>query len=400
MWKTLSSRKITYTFVAMKKPAQQIYLDHNATTPPLPEVVEAVCEALRTAYGNPSSGHRQGEPARRLLQRARETLQGYLGTPDEQFVFTGSGTEANNLALRSLARHGSCIITNAIEHSSILNCATRLQAEGSPTEIITATAEGEVDLCVLRQQLMAHRHAAVSIQWINNETGIIQPVREITSLAREHGALLHIDAAQAVGKIDTNIIEELDPDFLSLTAHKFNGPAGVGALYARQPALIDPLCVGGGQQGGWHAGTENTAGIAGLQRALELRYSQHHEAMAHMAELRDIFEKTVLDRCSWVRINGNRDKRVCNTSNLCFEGIDGQALVGRLDTLGIYCSQSSACTTGRPEPSHVLRAMGLSEAQAYASVRFSFGVTNTHQEAELAATIVATEAEHLKRIFA
>ncbi|MGJ7459420.1 cysteine desulfurase family protein [Halomonas sp. RA08-2] len=384
----------------MKTLAQPIYLDHNATTPPLPEVVNVVCEAMRTAYGNPSSGHRQGEPARRLLQRARGTLQSYLGTPDEQFVFTGSGTEANNLALRSLARHSNCIITSAIEHSSILSSATRIQAKGISAEVIAATAEGEVDLRALRQQLMVHRHAAVSIQWINNETGVIQPILEITALAREHGALVHIDAAQAIGKIDTNIIEELGPDFLSLTAHKFNGPAGVGVLYARQPALIDPLCIGGGQQGGWHAGTENTAGIAGLQHALELRYSELSEAIAHMAQLRNTFEQTVLDLCPWVHVNGRKDQRVCNTSNLCFEDIDGQALVGRLDTLGVYCSQSSACTTGRPEPSHVLLAMGLSEAQAYASVRFSFGVTNTHQEAELAATIVVAEAEHLKRIFA
>ncbi|WP_229803787.1 cysteine desulfurase family protein [Litchfieldella qijiaojingensis] len=378
--------------------AQPIYLDHNATTPPLPEVVEAVCETLRTAYGNPSSGHRQGEPARRLLQRARETLQSCLDTSDDQFVFTGSGTEANNLALRSLARHGSCIITSTIEHSSILSSATRLQAEGTAIEIIAVTEEGEVDLHALRQQLSTHHHAAVSIQWINNETGVIQPIREITALAREYGALVHIDAAQAIGKIDT-AVEALAPDFLSLTAHKFNGPAGVGVLYAKQPELIDPLCVGGGQQSGWHAGTENTAGIAGLQCALELRYSELHEAIAHMAKLRGTFEQTVLDLCPWVRINGLKDRRVCNTSNMCFEGIEGQALVGRLDAQGIYCSQSSACTTGRPEPSHVLRAMGLSEAQAYASVRFSFGVTNTQEEAELAGTVVATEAEYLKRIF-
>jgi len=379
--------------------AQPIYLDHNATTPPLPEVVNAVSDAMRIAYGNPSSGHRQGEPARRLLQRTREALQAYLSTSGEQFVFTGSGTEANNLALRSLAGHGSCIITSAIEHSSVLSSATRLQAKGISTEVIAATAEGEVNLRALRQQLTAHRHAAISIQWINNETGVIQPILEITALAREHGALVHIDAAQAIGKIDTNIAEELDPDFLSLTAHKFNGPAGVGVLYARQPELIDPLCVGGSQQSGWHAGTENTAGIAGLQRALELRHSGLSTAIAHMTQLRDIFEQKVLKLCPWVNINGHRDKRVCNTSNLCFEGIDGQALVGRLDALGIYCSQSSACTTGRPEPSHVLRAMGLSEEQAYASVRFSFGITNTHQEAELAAAVVASEAEHLKRIF-
>ncbi len=383
----------------MKTLAQPIYLDHNATTPPLPEVVNAMCETLLTAYGNPSSGHRQGEPARRLLQRARETLQSYLGTPDEQFVFTGSGTEANNLALRSLARHGSCIITSAIEHSSILSSARRLQAEGIPTEVIAATAEGEVDLRALRQQLLTHRHAAVSIQWINNETGVNQPIREFMALAREQGALVHIDAAQAIGKIDASV-EALDPDFLTLTAHKFNGPAGVGVLYARHPELIDPLCVGGGQQNGRHAGTENTAGIVGLQRALELRYSELHKAISHMTALRDTFEQIVLDQCPWVYVNGRRDQRVCNTSNLCFEDIDGQALVGRLDSLGVYCSQSSACTTGRPEPSHVLRAMGLSEAQAYASVRFSFGVTNTHQEAELAATVVAAEAEHLKRIFA
>ncbi|MCG5523605.1 cysteine desulfurase [Ectothiorhodospira haloalkaliphila] len=356
-------------------------------------------EALCVAYGNPSSGHRQGEPARRLLLDAREALQRCLDAPEEHFIFTGSGTEANNLAMRSLARHAKSIITSKVEHSSILSCADQLQTEGRSVECIRVNPNGVVDMRAMRHQLATHPEAAVSIQWINNETGVFQPIDEIIALARKHGSLVHVDAAQAVGKTKVSL-KALNPDFLTLTAHKFNGPAGVGVLYARRPDFIEPICVGGGQQGGRHAGTENIAGIAGLKRALELRDDSLTEVIEHMRMLRDTFEKIVLKECPWVRVNGYHDERVCNTTNLLFEGIDGQALVGRLDSKGIYCSQSSACTAGRPEPSHVLRAMGLSEAQAYASARFSFGITNTLHETELAARSVVEEAEHLKRIFA
>lgn len=379
--------------------SRQVYADHNATTPPLPEVVEAVTEALTAAYGNASSAHRGGEPARRLLQKARTTLSTCLKTPNDDFVFTGSGTEANNLALRSLRKHAACLITTTIEHSSVLNTAYRLQQEGLRVEAVPVGSDGVVDLDALRRHLAANPKAAISVQWVNNETGVVQPVDEIAGLAKEHGALLHIDAAQAIGKIE-RAFEALRADFITFTGHKFNGPAGVGALYAALPTLVDPICFGGGQQLGLHAGTENTAGIAGLSKALEVRHARLHEAIAHMKALRDTFEATVLDLCPWVRINGQPDQRVCNTTNLRFEGIDGQALVGRLDAAGIYCSQSSACTNARPEPSYVLRAMGLTEAQAYASVRFSFGVTNTLEEVAYAAHTVAAEALHLKRIFA
>jgi cysteine desulfurase len=355
-------------------------------------------QALRSAYGNPSSGHSQGEPARRLLADARASLQRHLDTPEENFVFTGSGTEANNLGLKSLARQTNCIITSSIEHSSILNHSARLQSEGAEVVRIPATPDGKIELGELRQQLITHPKASVSIQWVNNETGVVQPIAEVCSLARKHGALIHIDAAQAIGKTNVSI-RELDPDFVSFTAHKFNGPAGVGVLYARDPELIDPICFGGGQQGGRHGGTENIAGISGLNRALELRYEDFSGAVAQMRALRDRFEQLVIETCPWVHINGHPEQRICNTTNLRFEGIDGQALIGRLDALSVFCSQTSACTAGQPEPSYVLRSMGLSEDQAYASVRFSFGVTNTEEEIERAAQTVAAEADYLKRIF-
>jgi len=384
--------------MGMKRSSPPIYLDHNAATPPLSEVVDAMAESLRFAYGNASSGHSQGEPARRLLADARETLRLYLDAPEENFVFTGSGTEANNLGLKSLARHTKCIITSSIEHSSILNHCARLQNEGVEVVRVPVNTEGMVEVEALRQELIAHPNAAVSIQWVNNETGVVQPIEEVTSLAREYGALLHIDAAQAIGKKYVSI-QILDPDFVSLTAHKFNGPAGVGVLYARDPRLIDPICYGGGQQGGRHGGTENIAGISGLKRALELRFEDLPRATTHMRTLRDSFEQLVIETCPWVRINGDPVQRVCNTTNLRFEGIDGQALVGRLDARGVFCSQTSACTAGHPEPSYVLRSMGFSDDQAYASVRFSVGVTNTEEEIQHAAQIVAAEANYLKRIF-
>lgn len=378
--------------------ALPIYLDHNATTVPLAEVVRSVSDALLIAYGNPSSGHRKGEPARRVLQQARSVLQKHLGGSEECFIFVGSGTEANNLALRSLTHRHDCLITSAIEHSSVLATAARTREESKALFVVPANADGRIQLSALERYLVTHRGAAVSIQWVNNETGVVQPISEIIALAHQYGALVHVDAAQAIGKIDESL-ERFAPDFMSLTAHKFNGPAGVGVLFARDPSLITPICVGGKQQGGLHAGTENVAGVAGLARALELRYENLQPAIEHMRALRDHFELSVLERCPWVHVNGGSSQRVCNTSNLRFEGIDGQALVGRLDAVGIYCSQSSACTSGRPEPSYVLRAMGLTEEQAYASVRFSFGVTSTFDEATLAASTVAAEAEYLKRIF-
>lgn len=379
--------------------SRQVYADHNATTPPLPEVVEAVTEALNTAYGNASSAHRGGEPARRLLQKARTILCSAFKTPSDHFIFTGSGTEANNLALKSLRKNAKCLITTAIEHSSVLKTAHRLQCDGLQVEVIPVDADGVIDLDALQQHLVTNPKSAISVQWVNNETGVVQPVDEIAELAKENGALLHLDAAQAAGKTERNF-EELRADLITLSAHKFNGPAGVGALHTTTQALVDPICIGGAQQLGLHAGTENIAGIAGLSKAIEIRYARLPESIAHMKTLRDVFESTVLDLCSWVRINGKPNQRICNTTNLLFEGIDGQALVGRLDAGGIYCSQSSACTNARPEPSYVLRAMGLTEAQAYASVRFSFGVTSTLEEVTYAAHMVAAEALYLKRFFA
>lgn len=379
-------------------PPAEIYLDHNATTPPLPEVVTAVTEAMVNAYGNASSGHRRGDPARRLLHDAREVLRQCLSAPEDSFVFTGSGSEANNLAINSLASHCEYVIVSAVEHSSVLGSAKSLRGDKSAPIVIGVDADGRLDLAELEEVLRSYPRAGLSIQWANNETGVLQPLYEIIDLARKHGAMIHIDASQAVGKVEA--ISWVDADYLTLTAHKFNGPAGVGALYARRPDLVAPLCFGGKQQGGLHAGTENIAGIKGLCRALELRYADLSGCIDYMASLRDKFEDMILDLCPWVKVNGIATDRICNTSNLRFEGIDGQALIGRLDSVGIYCSQSSACTSGSPEPSYVLRAMGLSESQAYASIRFSFGITNTLSEVETAAAQVAAEAEYLRRIFA
>jgi cysteine desulfurase len=234
---------------------------------------------------------------------------------------------------------------------------------------------------------------------VNNETGVIQPVEDLAAIARRHGARLHIDAAQAIGKLDADL-GRVAPDFLTFTAHKINGVPGVGVLYARDPKMITPLRFGGTQEQGLHPGTENLAGIAGFGAAALERLHDLPGAIDRMGRLRDIFERLVLDGCPWAEVNGAKGVRVCNTTNIRFTGIDGQALMASLDGAGVCCSQSSACTNQKPEPSYVLRAMGLTESEAYESVRFSTGVLNTDQEVVEAADSVVTVANRLKRLFA
>lgn len=380
--------------------ARVINLDNNATTPPSRAAAEAAKEALAPRYGNPSSAHGAGDAARTLLDGARVNVADLLGCDPTQLVFTGSGTEANNLALHSLASHGvRRLVTSPIEHSSVLQHSDYLATRGLDVIKARVGANGRVDLDDIEAALRGVGHPALSVQWVNNETGVIQPVEELVTVARRHGAAVHIDAAQAVGKIDTDL-KRIDPDFLTCTAHKINGIRGVGAFYARDPKTIIPLRFGGTQEQGRHPGTENLVGIAGFGAAARERHRNLRGMIEHMCYLRDVFEARLFEGCPWAEVNGAQDARVCNTTNVRFTGIDGQALMARLDGEGICCSQSSACTNQKPEPSYVLRAMGLSEAQAYESVRFSTGVLNTESEILEAAETAVTVANRLRRLFA
>jgi cysteine desulfurase len=355
------------------------YFDNNATTRPLAEVVDAMTEILGTRFGNASSAHSGGEAARTALAESRSSVAELLGADYEQIVFTSSGTEANNMAMFSGVDGDRGLITSTIEHSSIVKMAAHLGSHGRPIYGLTPTRAGVVTADSVERAIAETKPALVSIQWVNSETGVIQPVKEIAEVCHEAGVLFHTDAAQAVGKMPVSVAA-VDADFLTCTAHKFHGPAGVGVVYAKDPRSLISLIHGGDQEHGLRAGTENLAGIVGAGVAARIRRERLENVVATLRSIRDTFEARLRSEFPWIEVNGGDENRVCNTSNLHFKGLDGQALVAQFDAIGIHCSQSSACTNLRPEPSYVLRAMGLSEREAYASVRFSFGEFNSISE--------------------
>ena len=352
--------------------ASEVYLDNNATTRPLAEVRAAMVEILGDTFGNPSSVHEAGDRGRKHLRIARGAVAKLIGAGSGQLIFTGSGTEANVMVLRSAAarRTTARLVTTSTEHSSILKTCEYMVSQGSEVAILPVNADGVIDLNQLDAAVTPDTDL-VSLQWVNNETGVVQPVQQALEICQQKGVLFHTDAAQAVGKIPIDLAR-LSVDFLTLTAHKFHGPQGVGTAYVSSSRQL--------QEHGLRAGTENVPGIVGMGKAAELRQQQFAAVVERLSGLRDYFEQRVRELIPDVRINGEAAVRVCNTSNLLFEGVDGQALVARLDQDGIRCSQSSACTNQRPEPSYVLRAMGLSEEEAYASVRFGFSEENIEEE--------------------
>jgi len=379
---------------------REVYLDNNATTKPLPEVRETMMRVMGEDFGNPSSAHSAGDRVREAMVAAREAVAQLVGAEADQIVFMGSGTEANNTVFNSVVQRTQAgklvrIVTTTVEHSSIVKMCDYLGARG--VEVISVP----VDLCgqliwEAMDEAVTPDTDLVSVQWVNNETGAILPVERIARLCQSRGVLFHTDAAQAVGKLPVSVLG-LPVDFLTFTAHKFHGPQGVGALYVRSPKELLPLLWGGSQEGGLRPGTENVPGIIGMGTAAQLRLERLEDVQELMASLRDDFEQAVLDRVPDVEVNGDPDMRICNTTNLLFRDVDGQALVARLDQEGVRCSQSSACTNQRPEPSYVLRAMGLSESEAYASIRFSFSEFNTVEDVDDAVAHLARLCEQLRR---
>lgn len=367
-----------------------IYLDNNASTMLLPEVAEFMADLIRRPIANASSPHSLGAEAKRILETGRLHVANAVGATSEQIFFVSSGSEANTMALAAALHRQprrDTVVTTAVEHSSIHKAAEALGARGLDVIEVGVGADGIVDMDQLRAAV-SPRTALVSVQWVNNETGVIQPVQEIRDIARDQGALFHCDAAQGFGKLRFDM-DDTGFDLATVTAHKINGPQGSGALCSRSATLLWPVIAGGGQEQGLRGGTENVLCAAGFGEAARLRMARFGGAVAQMRECRDRFENILVDGRRRVATNGSRAHRVCNTTNLLFAGVDGRMLVARLDELGVYCSQSSACTSQTPMPSYVLRSMGLSEEDAYASVRFSFGVGNTLAEAEEAARIVA-----------
>ena len=372
-----------------------IYVDANATTPVLPEVLDEMLPWLRGGYANPSGSYSAAKLARQAIERAREQVAELIGAEPEEIVFNGGGTESVNTALRSLAAltvPGAAVVSS-IEHSTVLRCAEKL---GREVRAVSVNPGGRLDLVAFEAALDAAAFA--SIMAANNETGVIQPLRAAAEMARERGLPVHTDAVQAAGKIPLNV-RELGVDLLSLSAHKFHGPKGVGALFVRKGLKFEPLVFGGGQEGGRRSGTENTAGIVGLGAAaacaVRLLKNEHPSPIA---ALRDAFEAAVLAETTGVTVNGDRAHRLPNTSHLSFDQCDAAGLLILLDEAGVACSAGSACMTGKQRPSHVQLAMGIPEDRAKSSLRISFSRLNTMEEALAAAAALSKAVDKLRRV--
>jgi len=382
---------------------ERIYLDHNATTPVDPRVLEAMLPAWRDNFGNPSSLHWFGQQARAAIDEARGQVAALIGATPGEIVFTGSGSEADNLALRGLAAVAReprrRIVHSAIEHHAVVNSAKALAEEGFDVASVRAGADGRVDLDELRSKI-DERTLLVAVMLANNETGSIQPLAEVAALARSRGALLHCDAVQAAGKIPLDV-GALDVDTLALSAHKIYGPKGVGALYVRRGTRMKALLRGGAQEKNRRAGTENVAGIVGLGRAAVLARAELAADAARLGALRDRLEARLL-AIPGSRRNGD-EPRVPNTVNVSFEGIEAESLLLALDLMGIAVSTGAACAAGAVEPSHVLRGMGLPMERVQASLRFSLGRGNDEAQIERAAAAVAEAVQRQReaaRVFA
>ncbi len=370
------SRSIT---AAAAPAVRRIYLDHNATTPVAPEVREAMVEAAGL-FGNPSSLYAEGRASQIYMEDARRRLALLLNCTARRIIFTGSGSEANNLAIKGIAFSGhgrQHMITSAIEHPSVLNTCRWLQKQGFSITYLEPDRDGIVQPQTLENAMRSDTFL-VSIMTANNETGVIQPVKELAAIAHAGECVFHTDAVQAVGKIPLDITE-LDADLLSLSGHKFHAPKGIGALYIKKGIVIDSLVHGGKQEHGRRAGTENVVGIAGIGKAAEIALQKVAE-MDRIARLRDRLEQKLCEFVPSAHRNGHRSKRLPNTLNITLPGIRGESLVLALDQQGIACSSGSACRSGTPDPSHALTAMGLSAEQAHCSLRFSLGYGNSEED--------------------
>jgi cysteine desulfurase len=371
------------------------YFDQNATAPVAPEVLHTLANSLAEVYGNASSIHYFGQMARQRVEAARRSVAERFGCAPQEIVFTSGGTESDNLALFGVARtrSGSHIITSAIEHPAVLNACARLEREGHHVTYVAPEPDGRVSPESIRSALRTDT-ALISVMHANNETGVVLPVSEIGAIAKDAGVLFHVDGVQAAGKLPIDL-RNLGADLYALSGHKFGAPKGVGALYVRKGVAIDPILYGGRHERERRAGTENVPGIVALGCAANLAID-----LTAIGALRDRLEKGILGRVPAVQVNGVRHHRLPNTTNIRFEGIEGEAMTIALDLRGYAVSSGSACSSGAVEPSHVLLAMGLTPEEARSSVRFSLGSSNTTEEVDGLIDAVADCAAHLRRISA
>ena len=377
-----------------------IYLDHNATTPLHPRVLDAMQPYLTEHYGNPSSLYRPGREAKTAVENARRRIADCLGCSPSEIVFTAGGTEADNLAVRGIARSrknsGKHIVTSAIEHHAVLHTCKALEEDGYQVTYLPVGEDGQVDPDEVAESLTPET-ILISIMLANNETGVINPIEHVARIATKRSVLFHTDAVQALGKIPIQI-QDLGVDLAAFAGHKIYGPKGSGFLYVKRGTPLAPVITGGSHEHGLRAGTENVAGIVGLAEAVLLASNTLETEAKRLDTLRSRLEATVSERLAGVRINGGPVPRVPNTSNLSFRGIDGESIVVALDMEGICISTGSACSTGDPEPSHVLTAMGRSAREAQGSIRLSLGKGTTEEDIDLTVRTLVGIIERLRTI--
>lgn len=356
-----------------------IYLDHNATTPPLPEVVDEVARVMREGFGNPGSRHRVGRKARQVLEECREDIAGWLGASPAELIFTSGGTEANNLAIRGFAQgEPGTIVISPGEHPSVVEPCRALGRQGWRVHQLRVDSAGR-----LIDEELPDDTRLVALILAHNETGVIQDVKLLAEQCRTRGIPLHLDGVQAVGKFRVNF-RELGATSLSFGAHKFHGPRGVGGLLVSEMATLSPLFHGGHQEAERRPGTEPVALVAGMRMALRLWQESQSERSAQVQELRDLLERQLLERCPFAVVNGREALRLPNTLNISFPGTDGEALLVALDLEGIACSLGTTCASGSSEPAPILVAMGLPSDLYRSAVRFSLSFLNSRDEIESA----------------
>src|SRR6266568_1002916 len=376
---------------------RRVYLDNNATTPVLPEVLEAMRPYFGEHFGNASSIHHHGQETRAAVERARESVATLLGCRPAEVVLTSGGTEADNLAIFGLVAPVDHVITSTIEHHAVLNSCKHLEERGVEVTYLPVNGRGLVDPDDVRRALRSNTKL-VTIMMANNETGVLQPVEEIGKVCAEADVYFHTDAVQAASKVPIRV-KEIGCDLLSISGHKLHAPQGVGALYVRKGTTLEPMLYGGSHERSRRAGTENVAGIVGLGRAAELaKTALENRADHEMAALRDRLETTILENVEAAGVNSAGAPRVPNTSNIYFDYIEGEAMVISLDLKGLAVSTGAACSSGAIEPSHVLTAMGLRPDRARASIRFSLGKQNTAEDVDFAIELVPASVARLREL--
>ncbi len=377
---------------------KRIYADNAATTKVAPEVVDAMLPYFTETYGNPSSIYNEGRTARVAVEKAREQVANAIGASPKEIYFTGSGSEADNWALRSTARalskKGNHIITSAVEHHAVLHTCQDLEKQGFEVTYLPVDKYGMVSPDDVKAAIK-DTTIMISIMFANNEIGTIMPIAEIGKIAKEAGVVFHTDAVQAVGNVEIDV-KAMNIDMLSLTAHKFHGPKGCGALYVRQGVKLMSFITGGAQERMRRAGTENVPGIVGLGKAIELATANIKEKQEKLIALRDRYIKKVLETVPYSRLNGHPTERLAGNANISFEYIEGEGLLLSLDQKGIAASSGSACTSGSLDPSHVLLAIGLKHEQAHGSLRTSFGEDTTVEDIDYMVDAIAEIVARLR----